>query len=104
MALQQTHTYKGMEIVDAYHKIVHISGNKNILYVNIGVAKDATASEEGQHIDTIEFTVPGNELKHDDSSQDKNYTKQAYEYLKANPVLDLRTGETYDYTSATDMI
>ncbi len=69
---------------DAYIKIINQNGNKNKIYLNIGIYD----KKDGNLVimDNFEF-IP------DISSTSKNFLKQGYEHLKANK-----------YTSAIDLL
>jgi hypothetical protein len=98
MALQKNHTVKGVNMTDAYHKVSYISGNKNGVHVDIQVC----ASSEDEAIDHFSFKLEGENMSHAGDSDDVNYTKQAYEHMKANVITDL-SGVERDYTTAIDV-
>lgn len=102
MALQLTDTYAGLTITNAYHKINHISGNKDKLTVDVKIYKDATEAGNNNTATEFSFRMDSGDLTHDDGASDKNYTKQAYEFMKAAIFTDL-SGNSRDYTSATDV-
>lgn len=101
MALQQNHTFKGVTLTGAYHRVEYVSGNKNELNVNVSIYKDAIeAADKANSLDAFSFNIVDTDLVHDDGASDKNYTKQAYEYMKA-AAFDDASGVSRDYTSAT---
>lgn len=102
MALQMTTTFHGVSVTDAYHKVNWISGSKNGINVSLRVYKDAAESADpGAFLKEINFEIPAADLVHDNGSNDKNYIKQAYNYLKAAEVQT--SSGMVDYTSATDV-
>jgi hypothetical protein len=101
MALQQDHTFKGVTVTGAYHRVEYVAGNKDGLNVDISVYKDATeAADKANSLDNFSFKIVDTDLVHDDGASDKNYTKQAYEHMKAAAFDDV-SGVSRDYTSAT---
>lgn len=103
MALQQDMTVHGVSVTGAYHRVHHVSGNKNNISVDIRCYKDATeAADPEAYLSEFAFELPGASLVHNDGASDKNYIKQAYEYLKAGVVTDYQ-GVSRDYTGATSV-
>lgn len=102
MALQMDHTFAGVLVSNAYHKINYISGNKDQLHVDVVISKDATEDAAANHLDSFSMVIDGADLAHDDGANDKNYTKQVYEHMKANIVTDVEGGNR-DYTGAVDV-
>lgn len=101
MALQKDLTLHGVSVTGAYHRVHFVSGGKSSLSVDIRCYKDATeAADESAFLDEFAFELPGGSLIHDDGASDKNYIKQAYEYMKANPITDY-SGVSHDYTTGT---
>lgn len=98
MALEMTDTVEGASLTDAYHKISHVSGNKDGLHVDVGI--HVNSSEKA--ISSFSFKMEAGDMAHDDGASDKNYTKQAYEHMKAGALTDLG-GISRDYTSATNV-
>jgi hypothetical protein len=102
MALLKQHIFSGVVVNNAYHKIEYISGNKDGLIIDVSVSKDAYENANGSIICKFSFVMASNTLSHDDDSSDKNYTKQAYVFMKYNAFTDLN-GNQQDYTTATDV-
>ena len=98
MALQLTHTVNGVTMTDAYHKVEYVSGSKDNLTVNVAIS--ATSSDA--KMDEFSFKMESGDLSHDDGANDKNYIKQAYEFLKAGPITDTMD-EARDLSSAIDV-
>lgn len=103
MALQLTFIVHGMTVTNGYHKVSYVSGNKGQITVDMESYKDATeAATAGNHLDSFSFKMSDTDMSHDDGVTDKNYTTQAYEYLKAGVITDV-SGASVDFTSATDL-
>lgn len=103
MALQQDLTVHGVTVTGAYHRVYYISGNKGGVSVDIRCYKDATEAVDPEaFLAEFAFNLPGGSLVHDDGASDKNYIKQAYEYMKAG-VFDDYVGTSHDYTGATSV-
>jgi len=97
MALQMTTTYNDVLMTDAYHKVLKVSGNKDRLEVTISVRATPTSPT----MYALSFQIPGADLVHDGSALDKNYTEQAYAWMKANTFDS--NGTTHDYSTALDV-
>lgn len=102
MALLMDHEYAGIAVTGAYHKIAYVSGNKNELNVDVVVSKDSVEDAADNSIEGFSFQMSNVDLVHDDGVTDKNYTAQAYAFLKATVIVDV-TGVSRDYTTATDV-
>lgn len=102
MSLQLDQTYAGILVADAYHKINYISGNKEKLHIDVVISKDSTEDAANNNIEAYSFVMEASDILHDDSAGDVNYTKQAYEFMKAAVFNDLANVE-HDYTSAIDV-
>lgn len=102
MALQLTETYAGIGVTDAYHKIHHLSGSKDALHVDVSIYKDVTEANNRNAICSFTFIMGSGDLVHDDGVSDKNYTQQAYEFMKNGIFTDL-SGTSRDYTGAVDV-
>lgn len=98
MALQLTHTVKGVTMTNAYHKVRYVSGNKEKLHIDIQVS----ASSSDEPLDNFSFVLPSESMYHTGDASDVNYTKQAYEFMKSGVFSDL-SGSIKDYTTATDV-
>jgi|DEB0MinimDraft_10_1074344.scaffolds.fasta_scaffold20642_2 hypothetical protein len=78
MALQKTTQHNsGIEAVNAYWKIVSISGNKDSLLVQLNAYKDENSSSDGV-INSVEFSFQP-ELN------TTNFIEQAYNQAKTMP-------------------
>ena len=97
-----TTVFHGLTVTNAYHKVNWIAGSKLGMRINMRVYKDAAESADpGAFLKEFAFEIPATDLVHDNGANDKNYIKQAYEYLKA---AERQTSAgTVDYTSATDV-
>lgn len=102
MALNLDHLYHGSTMTDAYYKVVYVSGNKDKLHIDVEVYQNATEADNGNKADSFSFAMEAGDMSHADDASDKNYTKQAYEYMKAGAFDDLQ-GVSRDYTSAVDV-
>jgi len=102
MALQKQHIFCGVTVPDAYHKVTYISGNKNKINVDVAISKDAAHDALGQVLARFSFQMEASDMVHDDGAADKNYTKQAYTFMKAAVFADLNEVE-HDYTAATNV-
>lgn len=103
MALQKDLTVHGVFITNAYHRVSYVSGNKEGLSIDIKCYKDVTeAADSKAYLIEFGFTIPSGSLIHDNGASDKNYIKQAYEYMKSTTFEDYK-GVTHDYTSAVDV-
>lgn len=101
MALQKNETFRGLTATGAYHRIHYVAGNKDEIGVQVRVYKDAaTAANLHDHFEEFSFKVEGANLSHDGSASDKNYTEQAYEFMKNNAFNDSE-GNARDYTTGT---
>ena len=96
------HLYHGVTMTGAYHKVVHVSGNKDTLHVDIEIYQNSTEADARNKADEYSFRMETADMVHDDSANDKNYIKQAYEHMKAAAFNDLM-GNVHDYTSAVDV-
>lgn len=84
MALQQTFTYKGIEVTNGYIKIVHWDGNKNNLHFNLEyypskIVADADINNENYLMISRMYTIVP------DLESEDNIWVQAYDYLKTLP-------------------
>ena len=103
MALQKDLTFKGVTVTGAYHKIGYISGSKDGIHVDVKCYKDAAeATTPENFLEEFSFVIESGDLVHDDGASDKNYIKQAYEYMKAG-VFEDYSGVSHDYTGSTDV-
>lgn len=94
MALQMTVTWKDIVLTDAYHKIMRVSGGKDMgLEVIMGVH----ASSTGDMIYSSYEHVPSTALTH--GATEGDYLAQAYAHLKARTPGDNQV----DYSAATDV-
>lgn len=84
MALQENIVYKGMNIDNAYIKIVHLSGNKGMMYFNVqyyaskGIADTDINNENALLISKMYSYTP-------DLSSNDNLWIQLYNHLKTFP-------------------
>lgn len=103
MALQMNYDFHGLTVTGAYHKVGYISGSKDKLNIDVKVYKDAAAASADpmDNLDSFSFSIQSGDLIHDDGASDKNYTKQAYSYLKAG-VVSTSVGDL-DFSGATDV-
>ncbi|MEK5469340.1 hypothetical protein [Paenibacillus sp. FSL M7-0896] len=74
----------GLEIPEAYIKIDSLSGNKNMLQINVKTYVSQTAAQEDRVPveDTYKSFTPSVE------EDAKNFIKQGYEFLKSLPEYD----------------
>ena len=98
MALELTHVVNGVTMTNAYHKVSHVSGNKDKLHVDVEIC----ASSNDPAMDSFSFVMESADMSHAEDSADRNYTKQAYEHLKSGAITDL-SGNARDLSSATDV-
>lgn len=96
MALQMTTSHNGVAIIDAYHKVMHVGGTKDMMEVRMGVFADNT---EANPFTVVHFTMAP---IMDAGAGDTNNIKQAYEHLKAGPVT-MSNGAVMDLSTATDV-
>lgn len=104
MSLQLNHTHFGAVMTNAFHKVHYVSGNKDTLHVDVRIYENEAAkiADENNFAAEFSFVMSSTDLVHDDGATDKNYTKQAYEFMKAAAFNDVRS-VSRDYTTATDL-
>lgn len=96
MALQMTTSHNGVSITDAYHKVMHVGGTKDMMEVRMGIF--ATSSESNPFT-VVHFSMAPTM---DAGAGDVNNIKQAYSHLKAGEVT-MSNGMAIDLSTATDV-